>query len=915
MFDASETLDATGYESPFVGLAELEQDAHAEAPPQWESDERPTWSEEFQVATPTATGIAAGRHTVDRHPLIASHRGTPPDLILRWNAMPNTTATLDVVVHLHGYSGRGQRMRITEKEPISGLDLESPDRTTRRTRPTLTLLPRGNHFGGRSGAGYSFPQLVRPGALLQLVDDGLARFRALTGSSAQRGRLLLTAHSGGGAPLNAILRHTDVDEVQVFDGLYGDASPLIAWAKKQIAAGAADHAMAVLYVPGTGTAKQSQRVGRELCGLISQQPQADALRSRFRVEATRVAHNDIPKTFGWRLLADAGGTLPGTKRFDCLAVSRKSESLAASEADGESVADSYAELEAEAYAEPEWEELEELAWEGEDAAASEWEDQGEPDSESEWESESDRARGVVRRGKFVKCAGSAQPGAKALAAQWTRVSGIKAGTYNCRNTVFGTPSLHGEGRAIDCYANVNRPEQKAKAEGYIAWLQANAVELQVAVIIWNRRIWAWHRRTEGWRAYKGNPHTDHFHVEMSWEGAKSPSRLFQGVPEPAGMLTPLVQKARSYLGFETDETPSPHGESSFQIEAEFLAEEESRDAQSEASARFESSAPVETESESTAENAKAVIRAQTGKWGTDEAAVFSALRALSPAQMAEVAADPAVIDILNDELSGSERDQAGAQLARGRVGTMARGEVNRILAAAGRQSLGTLAAAMARDVLLGHQEAFDRTGVGTIHGSHCTAPKPAGATTSDCTEYVKAVLGQVFAAHGLTSLWTDILREAVRASGRPGLKGTEIIRALQSKHRWEALFWSPDPRDPADGTPEHPYAYRVVGDRRTYYDIAVDPAKSVINYRRTKATNSADLTGIDRLRRLQFGVLAARGGTHMAMIVNGSVYEVHWSSGADDRNAVEATPLERFEWQSGAIAAPRGDLALAWRTP
>jgi hypothetical protein len=53
----------------------------------------------------------------------------------------------------------------------------------------------------------------------------------------------------------------------------------------------------------------------------------------------------------------------------------------------------------------------------------------------------------------------------------------------------------------------------------------------------------------------------------------------------------------------------------------------------------------------------------------------------------------------------------------------------------------------------------------------------------------------------------------------------------------------------------------------------------------------------------------------MAMVVNGSVYEVHWSSPATDRNAVEATPLEAFAWQSGVIAAPRGDLALAWRSP
>ncbi|HEY0167644.1 MAG TPA: glucosaminidase domain-containing protein [Jatrophihabitans sp.] len=52
--------------------------------------------------------------------------------------------------------------------------------------------------------------------------------------------------------------------------------------------------------------------------------------------------------------------------------------------------------------------------------------------------------------------------------------------------------------------------------------------MQVAVIIWNRRIWAWHLRAAGWRPYKLNPHTDHIHVDLSWEGALHPSPLFAG---------------------------------------------------------------------------------------------------------------------------------------------------------------------------------------------------------------------------------------------------------------------------------------------------------------------------------------------------------------------------------------------------
>jgi peptidoglycan hydrolase-like protein with peptidoglycan-binding domain len=331
--------------------------------------------------------------------------------------------------------------------------------------------------------------------------------------------------------------------------------------------------------------------------------------------------------------------------------------------------------------------------------------------------------------------------------------------------------------------------------------------------------------------------------------------------------------------------------------------------------RAESESEPGSDAESAADKAKDTIRAQTTQWGTDEAAIMAALRALLPSEMAELSADPTIVDMLGDELSGAELAAAGAQLARGRVGSMARVDIDRILAAPDRYRLGTLAAAMARDILLGHHEAFDRRGTGTIHGNKCSTVKPAGATASDCTVYVLDVLKRAFTAKGQAAVWTDVLREALRSSGQGGLKGTEVIKALQGKQGWEALFWAPDPRNPGDGLSLHSAAYRnMVLATGKYYGITVDKDKLVIEYRRTNPASRTDLSGIERLRRLQFGVLAARGGTHMALVVNGSVYEVHEVSPATDRDAIEATPLEHFSWQSGTIAAPPGDLALAWRT-
>lgn len=330
-------------------------------------------------------------------------------------------------------------------------------------------------------------------------------------------------------------------------------------------------------------------------------------------------------------------------------------------------------------------------------------------------------------------------------------------------------------------------------------------------------------------------------------------------------------------------------------------------------ARNPKAAESDVAEETAPDRAKDKIREQAGRWGTDEDAILVALRALTPAEMAEVSTDPSVVDVLRSELSGRELAEVGIELARGRVGSMPRASIDAVLAAPAKHTFGTVAAAMARDVLLRHHEAFDSTGVGTIHGNKCATPKPAGATASDCTEYVVDVLRRAFAAKG--GSFTGLLREAVTNSGPGGLKGTEIIKVLQAKLGWEALFWSPDPRNPADSRSEHPAAYKDVRRAGTYYGITVDKDKSVINYRRTNPTKPTDLSGVERLRRLQFGLLAASGGTHLAMIVNGAAYEVHESSPATDRNAIEATPLETFAWLSGTIAAPRGDLALAWRTP
>jgi hypothetical protein len=315
-------------------------------------------------------------------------------------------------------------------------------------------------------------------------------------------------------------------------------------------------------------------------------------------------------------------------------------------------------------------------------------------------------------------------------------------------------------------------------------------------------------------------------------------------------------------------------------------------------------------------------------WGTDEEAILEALRKLTPAQMAELSDDPAILRLLEAELSGDDLKDVAAELARGRVGGMSRPELKTIAADPSKHSIGVVAAAKGRDVLLEHQERVAATGTGTIQGARCTSPLPVGARHVDCTTYVLDVLKSAFTAMGHASTWSRVMSTARKRSaaialstGLPGLRGTAVMEALQSEAGWEGVFWSPDPRLPADRDVEHSEAFRQVRETRKYtpqyVKIPVDRSKSVINYRRSGRDPAAkqDLSGIERLRRLQFGVLTMRGGEHLALIINGSVYEVHWKKPASDPTAIEATPLENYEWLSGVIVAPKGDLERAWNTP
>lgn len=134
------------------------------------------------------------------------------------------------------------------------------------------------------------------------------------------GRLILTAHSGGGAALWRVLGDLNPHEVHVFDALYQSPAALLRWAGRRIENDAAapgdlethmrerGGALRVIYTAHGGTAGNSLEAQRGLDRMLAAHP---GLRRWYAAELTATPHGEVPRRFGWRLLRDAGAALPG----------------------------------------------------------------------------------------------------------------------------------------------------------------------------------------------------------------------------------------------------------------------------------------------------------------------------------------------------------------------------------------------------------------------------------------------------------------------------------------------------------------------------------------------------------------------------------------------------------------------------
>jgi subtilisin family serine protease len=133
----------------------------------------------------------------------------------------------------------------------------------------------------------------------------------------------------------------------------------------------------------------------------------------------------------------------------------------------------------------------------------------------------------------------------------------------------GPRSEHKEGRAFDWGVG---PGQVAAVEEALALLLATdqdghrhalARRMGIMYIIWDGTIWASYRPDDGWRPYRGpDPHHDHVHVSLSWDGALARTSLWRASGstsrlEAAGSLTTETAPPRRSPSAATPVTSAP----------------------------------------------------------------------------------------------------------------------------------------------------------------------------------------------------------------------------------------------------------------------------------------------------------------------------------------------------------------------
>jgi LysM repeat protein len=221
-----------------------------------------------------------------------------------------------------------------------------------------------------------------------------------------------------------------------------------------------------------------------------------------------------------------------------------------------------------------------------------------------------------------------------------------------------------------------------------------------------------------------------------------------------------------------------------------------------------------------------------------------------------------------------------------------------------------------------HNDAIDKTGVGTYYGDHAawktmsatekqdwlkantkpgvTPPSAGSIKESSCIGWAMDNVGAAYAAAGKSARWSEIMHNVVAK----GSKGMDLAKELK-KDGWQSIYWNPDAKHPDDANPEHSFSATQVARGNGYYGMPIDA--TVENYRPTDGQGTTkDMSGIDKLSKVPFFFGLAKGGVHTFVGRQGDVNEFHWSEMPDSHHAIQQTPLKDWGWNSGVIMVPPG---------
>jgi hypothetical protein len=138
----------------------------------------------------------------------------------------------------------------------------------------------------------------------------------------------------------------------------------------------------------------------------------------------------------------------------------------------------------------------------------------------------------------ASCSPENRPGATKLARLIRATYGSDEAIGIARSPCSSSTSEHYEGRAVDWMVDATTRAGKNKAGAFLDWLleqddhgnrHAMARRLGIMYIIFNRQMWTSYER--GWKPYSGiNPHTDHIHISLSYDGSTGRTSFWTGKP-------------------------------------------------------------------------------------------------------------------------------------------------------------------------------------------------------------------------------------------------------------------------------------------------------------------------------------------------------------------------------------------------